>query len=289
MVQHHRFTRIDDLDVFYREAGDPQAPTLVLLHGFPTSSVMYRTLIDELADEFHLIAPDYPGFGLSSTPSPKDWDYTFDHLADVVGKFLETLGADRYAIFVHDYGAPVGFRLAERHPERITGIVSQNGNAYDDGLTPFWDPLRRWWAGAATAEDAQALAGLTTREGTHWQYTHGVPAADLPLVDPNLEVLDQALLDRPGNADIQLALFADYGVNPGRYAGWQEYLRTYQPPLLAAWGRHDEIFGPDGARAFAADVKEAQIHLLEAGHFPLTTRLAETADLVRRFLKGLDR
>lgn len=287
MTQSHRTARIDGLDVFYREAGDPQAPTLVLLHGFPTSSVMYRTLIDELSDEFHLIAPDYPGFGHSSAPSPEEWEYTFDHVTDVVEALLESLAVRHYALFVHDYGAPVGFRLAERHPERITGIVSQNGNAYDEGLTPFWEPLRRWWAGEATETDAQALAGLTTREGTHWQYTHGVPESDLPLVDPSLEALDQAFLDRQGNAEIQRALFADYGVNPGRYAGWQEYLRTQRPPVLAAWGRHDEIFGPDGARAFARDVENVQVELLDAGHFPLTTRLAESAGLVRRFLRGL--
>lgn len=287
MVQSHRAVRLDGVDVFYREAGDPSAPTLVLLHGFPTSSVMYRTLIDELADEFHLVAPDYPGFGLSSAPPADRWEYTFDHLADVVDGLLDAIGVRRFALFVHDYGAPVGFRLAVARPERVTGIVSQNGNAYDEGLTPFWDPLRRWWAGAATADDEQALAGLTAREGTHWQYTHGVPAEDLPLVDPSLETLDQALLDRPGNADVQRALLADYGVNPGRYAAWQEYLRTYQPPVLAAWGRHDEIFGADGARAFARDVKEAEIRLLDAGHFPLTTRLAESAELVRGFLRRL--
>jgi len=287
VVQSHRTAHIDGLDLFYREAGDPQAPSLVLLHGFPTSSLMYRTLIDELSDEFHLVAPDYPGFGHSSAPDPQDWDYTFDRLADVVDALLDTLAVHHYALFVHDYGAPVGFRLAERHPERVTGIVSQNGNAYDVGLTPFWDPLRRWWDGTATAADERALAGLTTREGTHWQYTHGVPTDDLPLVDPGLETLDQALLDRPGIGDVQRALLADYGVNPDRYAGWQEYLRTHQPPVLAAWGRHDEIFGPDGARAFLRDVTDAQVHLLDAGHFPLTTRLAETAGLVRGFLRGL--
>lgn len=287
MTQWHRTAHVGGLDLFYREAGDRQAPTLLLLHGFPTSSVMYRTLIDELSDEFHLIAPDYPGFGHSSAPAAHEWDYTFDHLADVVEELLEALGIRRYALFIHDYGAPVGFRLAERHPEHITGIVSQNGNAYDDGLTPFWEPLRRWWAGTATAADGLALASLTTREGTHWQYTHGVRAEDRALVDPSLEALDQALLDRPGNGDIQRALFADYGVNLRRYAGWQEYLRTHQPPVLAAWGRNDEIFGPDGARAFLSDVKDAQVRLLDAGHFPLTTRLAETAGLVRPFLRSL--
>ncbi|MEU5878570.1 alpha/beta hydrolase [Spirillospora sp. NPDC047279] len=282
MTLRHRFARIDGLEVFYREAGTPSAPTLVLLHGFPTSSIAYRTLIEELADEFHLIAPDYPGFGLSSAPA--DFEYSFDRLADVVDALLDSLGLTRYAIYVHDYGAPVGFRLALRHPERITGIVTQNGNAYDEGLTPFWAPIRAYWADPSPA-NGDALRGMLTSEGTHWQYTHGVP--DTSLVDPALEVHDQALLDRPGNQDIQMSLFLDYGTNPGLYASWQEYLRTHQPPLLAAWGRNDEIFGPDGARAFARDLKDAQIHLLDTGHFPLTTHLEESATLIRAFLRGL--
>ncbi|MFD1930470.1 MULTISPECIES: alpha/beta fold hydrolase [Nonomuraea] len=284
MTIRHHTVRIDGLDVFYREAGDPAAPALVLLHGFPTSSVAYRDLIKELAGDFHLIAPDYPGFGHSSAPSAAEWDYTFDHLADIVDQLLDTLGLTTYAIYVHDYGAPVGFRLALRHPERITGIVTQNGNAYEEGLTPFWDPIRAYWADPSAA-NADALRGLLTREATHWQYTHGVP--DAALVDPDNEALDQALLDRPGNQEIQLALFLDYGGNLPRYPDWQEYLRTHQPPLLAVWGRNDEIFGPDGARAYARDLKDARVHLLDAGHFPLTTRLKQSAALIRDFLRGL--
>ncbi|MBB5076131.1 alpha/beta fold hydrolase [Nonomuraea endophytica] len=275
---------IEGLNVFYREAGDPSAPTLVLLHGFPTSSIAYQELIAELAGEFHLIAPDYPGFGHSSAPAADTWDYTFDHLADVVDQLLDSIGVRKYAIYVHDYGAPVGFRLALRHPERITGIVSQNGNAYDEGLTPFWDQLRAYWADPSQ-ENGDALRALLTPEATQWQYTHGVP--DTSLVNPDRAAFDQALLDRPGNQEIQLALFLDYGVNPGRYPAWQEYLRTHQPPLLAVWGRGDEIFGPDGARAYARDVKEARVHLLDAGHFPLTTRLSQSAALIRDFLHGL--
>ncbi|GAA2664596.1 alpha/beta hydrolase [Nonomuraea recticatena] len=284
MTVRHHTVEIDGLNVFYREAGDPSAPTLVLLHGFPTSSIAYRELMEELSDEFHLLAPDYPGFGHSSAPAADEWDYTFDHLADVVDRLLETLGLTSYALHIHDYGAPVGFRLALRHPERITGIVTQNGNAYDEGLTPFWEPIRAYWADPSQA-NGDALRGLLTREATHWQYTHGVP--DTSLVNPDNEAFDQALLDRPGNQEIQLALFLDYGVNPGHYPAWQDYLRTQQPPLLAVWGRNDEIFGPDGARAYARDVKQARIHLLDAGHFPLTTRLKQSAALIRDFLRGL--
>ncbi|WP_067812564.1 alpha/beta fold hydrolase [Actinomadura kijaniata] len=280
----HRTVRVNGLDVFYREAGDPSAPTLVLLHGFPTSSVAYRTLMEDLADEFHLVAPDYPGFGLSSAPAAHEWEYTFDRLADVVDALLDELGVTRYAVYVHDYGAPVGFRLALRHPERITGIVTQNGNAYEEGLTPFWKPIRDYWADPSK-ENGDALRGLLTRDATHWQYTHGVP--DASLVDPALELHDQALLDRPGNQEIQLALFLDYGTNPPQYSRWQEYLRAHRPPLLAVWGRNDEIFGPDGARAFARDLPDARIHLLDAGHFPLTTRLRQSAGLIRDFLRGL--
>ncbi|MGW5687851.1 alpha/beta fold hydrolase [Nonomuraea sp. NPDC003754] len=284
MTIAYRTAVIDGLDVFYREAGDPSAPTLVLLHGFPTSSIAYQELIAELADEFHLVAPDYPGYGHSSAPSAQDWEYTFDHLADVVDRLLDSIGVTRYAVYVHDYGAPVGFRLAVRHPERITGIVTQNGNAYEEGLTPFWEPIRAYWA-EPSKENGDALRGLLTRDATHWQYTHGVP--DTSLVNPDKEAFDQALLDRPGNQEIQLALFLDYGTNPPRYQEWQDYLRTHQPPLLAVWGRNDEIFGPDGARAFARDLKQARIHLLDAGHFPLTTELEQSAALIRDFLRSL--
>ncbi|MFF2014094.1 alpha/beta fold hydrolase [Streptomyces sp. NPDC058195] len=282
-VRHHT-VRIDGLDVFYREAGDPAAPTLVLLHGFPTSSVIYRDLLADLSGEFHLIAPDYPGFGLSSAPPADEWDYTFDHLADTVDALLEKLDITRYALHVHDYGAPVGFRLALRHPERITGIVTQNGNAYEDGLTPFWKTIRTYWADPS-AGNRDALRGMFAAEATRWQYTHGVP--DTTLVDPSQALHDQALLDRPGNDEIQLDLFLDYGTNPPRYAAWQQYLRTHRPPLLAVWGRGDEIFGPDGARAFARDLPDARIHLLDAGHFPFTTRRERSTALIRDFLRGL--
>ncbi|MER6574245.1 alpha/beta hydrolase [Nonomuraea sp. NPDC001023] len=284
MTVRYRTAVVDGLDVFYREAGDPSAPTLVLLHGFPTSSVAYQELIADLADEFHLIAPDYPGFGHSSAPAADEWEYSFDHLADVVDTLLDTLGVTRYALYVHDYGAPVGFRLAVRHPERVTGIVTQNGNAYEEGLTPFWEPLRKAWADPSE-ENTSALLGLLTPEATHWQYTHGVP--DAAMVNPDKAALDQARLDRPGNHAVQLALFVDYGRNPGLYPQWQEYLRTHQTPVLAVWGRHDEIFGPDGALAFDRDTKRAQIQLLDAGHFALETRGPQIAALVRDFLRRL--
>ncbi|WP_327088696.1 alpha/beta fold hydrolase [Nonomuraea sp. NBC_01738] len=285
MSIYYRTATVEGLDVFYREAGDPSAPTLVLLHGFPTSSIAYQELIAELVGEFHLIAPDYPGFGQSSAPSVAEFDYTFDRLADVVDGLLEQKGVRRYALYVHDYGAPVGFRLATRHPERITGIISQNGNAYAEGLTPFWEPIRAYWADPSQA-NGDALRGLLTRDATHWQYTHGVP--DTSLVNPDKELADQALLDRPGNQEIQLALFLDYGTNPGLYPSWQDYLREHQPPLLAAWGRNDEIFGRDGVPGFARDVRNAQVELLDTGHFPLTTHLAESTKLIRQFLRGLD-
>ena len=282
----HRTATVDGLDIFYREAGDPTAPTLLLLHGFPTSSTAYKGLMRELGGEFHLIAPDYPGFGRSSAPKADEWEYTFDRIAEVVEELLDRLEVTRYALYVHDYGAPVGFRLALRHPERITGIVSQNGNAYDEGFTPFWDVIRAYWADRSEAK-AAPLRGLLTPEATTWQYTHGV--ADPSLVDPDLAALDQALLDRPGNAEVQLALFADYGRNPALYPAWQAYLREHRPPVLAAWGRHDEIFGPDGAAAFTRDQPDARVHLLDAGHFPLTTHLAESAALITGFLRGLPR
>ncbi|MGW0482906.1 alpha/beta fold hydrolase [Nonomuraea sp. NPDC003214] len=283
MTIRYRTAVVDGLDVFYREAGDPSAPTLVLLHGFPTSSVAYHELIAELADEFHLIAPDYPGFGHSSAPAVDEFTYTFDHLTDVVDALLDSLGLRSYALYVHDYGAPVGFRLALRHPERIAGIVTQNGNAYEEGLTPFWEPFKKVWADPSA--DVAPLLGLLTPEATRWQYAHGV--SDLSLVNPDKAALDQARLDRPGNHEIQLALFRDYGTNPGLYPLWQEYLREHRPPLLAVWGRNDEIFGPDGARAFARDLPDARIHLLDAGHFPLETRGRQIAGLVRDFLRTL--
>nr|WP_155884723.1 alpha/beta hydrolase [Actinomadura flavalba] len=257
-----------------------------MLHGFPTSSVVYGPLIGALRDDVHLIAPDLPGFGHTDAPAADAWDYTFDHLTDVVDALLERLGVTRYALHVHDYGAPVGFRLALRHPERVTGIVSQNGNAYEEGLTPFWEPIRTYWADPSPANTA-ALGTVIDRDAVHWQYTHGVP--DVERVDPSYELHDHALLTRPGNAGVQLALLLDYRTNPPLYPVWQEYLRTHRPPVLAVWGANDNIFAAAGAEAFARDVPDAQVHLLDAGHFPFVTHAAESADLIRAFLRALPR
>ncbi|MFD3332270.1 alpha/beta fold hydrolase [Streptomyces sp. NPDC058700] len=277
-----RTVTVDGLDVFYREAGDPANPTLVLLHGFPSSSHMYRGLIAELADTYHLIAPDHIGFGASAAPAVDDFTYSFDRLTEITLELLDRIGADRFALYVHDYGAPVGLRIASRHPERVTAIVSQSGNAYREGFTPFWDVLFAHARDRAANE--AAVRDLLTAEATRWQYTHGVPADRLDRIAPETWTLDQAGLDRPGNKEIQLQLFWDYQFNLDGYPVFQEYFRTHRPPLLAVWGRGDEIFGPAGAEAFARDLPDAEIHLLDAGHFALETHGEEIAALVRDFL-----
>ncbi|GAA3929071.1 alpha/beta fold hydrolase [Streptomyces gulbargensis] len=277
-----RTTTVDGLDVFYREAGDRGNPTLVLLHGFPSSSHMYRGLMAELADSYHLIAPDHIGFGASAAPAVEDFDYSFERLTAITLGLLDQLGIDRFALYVQDYGAPIGLRIASRHPERITAIVTQSGNAYLEGFTPFWDVLFAHAKDRTTHE--AAVRELLTAEATRWQYTHGVPADRLDRVGPETWTLDQAGLDRPGNKEIQLQLFWDYQFNLDGYPAFQEYFRTHRPPLLAAWGRGDEIFGPAGAEAFARDLPDAEIHLLDAGHFALETHGEEIAALVRDFL-----
>ncbi|MFF9852607.1 alpha/beta fold hydrolase [Streptomyces litmocidini] len=277
-----RTTTVDGLDVFYREAGDPANPTLVLLHGFPSSSHMYRGLIADLADEYHLIAPDHIGFGASAAPAVEDFEYSFEKLTEITLGLLDRLGVERFALYLQDYGAPIGLRIASRHPERVTALVSQSGNAYTEGFTPFWDVL------FAHAEDRAAneadVRELLTAGATRWQYTHGVPADRLDRISPETWTLDQAGLDRPGNKEIQLQLFWDYQFNLDGYPAFQEYFRTHRPPLLAVWGRGDEIFGPAGAEAFARDLPDAEIHLLDAGHFALETHGEEIAGLVRDFL-----
>jgi pimeloyl-ACP methyl ester carboxylesterase len=277
-----RTATVDGLDVFYREAGDRADPTLVLLHGFPTSSHMYRGLMAELADSYHLIAPDHIGFGASAAPAAEDFDYSFERLTAITLGLLDQLGLDRFALYIQDYGAPIGLRIASRHPERITAVVTQSGNAYLEGFTPFWDVLFAHAKDRATHE--AAVRELLTAEATRWQYTHGVPADRLDRVGPETWTLDQAGLDRPGNKEIQLQLFWDYQFNLDGYPAFQEYFRTHRPPLLAAWGRGDEIFGPAGAEAFARDLPDAEIHLLDAGHFALETHGEEIAALVRDFL-----
>ncbi|MBT2492100.1 alpha/beta hydrolase [Streptomyces sp. ISL-96] len=283
-TRHHTIG-LDGLDVFYREAGDPSRPTLVLLHGFPSSSHMYRGLIAELADEFHLIAPDHIGFGRSAAPDVSEFTYSFEKLTEVTLALLDKLGVDRFALYIHDYGAPIGLRIASRNPERVTAIVTQSGNAYMEGFTPFWDVL---FAHAADRDAHEpAVRELLTAAATRWQYEHGVPADRLDRIGPETWTLDQAGLDRPGNKEIQLQLFWDYQFNLGGYPAFQEYFRTHRPPTLVAWGRGDEIFGPAGAEAFARDLSDARIHLLDAGHFALETHGEEIAALVRDFLRGV--
>ena len=278
----YRTVTVQGLEVFYREAGNPSRPTLVLLHGFPASSFMYRELIGALADRFHLVAPDHVGFGRSAMPSIDEFDYTFERLSEITLAFLDELGLDRFALYVQDYGAPIGLRIASRHPDRVTALISQNGNAYVDGFTPFWDGLFAYAGDGVT--NAEAARASMDPDGTRWVYTHGVPAERRERLAPDAWVVDQAALDRPGNREIQLALFRDYPSNIDEYPAFQEYFRTHRPPALVAWGEHDEIFGPDGARAYARDLPNAEIHLLDAGHYALETSGDEIAAMVRGFL-----
>jgi pimeloyl-ACP methyl ester carboxylesterase len=279
----HRTVKVGDLDIFYREAGPKGAPTILLLHGFPTSSQMFRNLIPALADEYRVIAPDYPGYGHSSMPSRDQFAYTFDNLAKVIDEFTEAVGLTSYALYVQDYGAPVGYRLAVRYPERITAIVVQNGNAYDEGLdNDFWKPLKAYWREPDSQEKRDALRGMLTYEATRWQYTDGVKAPEL--VSPDGPAHDQFLLDREGNDEIQLDLFLSYGSNPPLYPRWQEYFRKHQPPVLIAWGKNDQIFPPAGAEPYKRDLKTLEYHLLDAGHFALETEGDTIARLMREFL-----
>jgi pimeloyl-ACP methyl ester carboxylesterase len=278
----HRTVKVGDLDIFYREAGPKDAPAVLLLHGFPTSSQMFRNLIPVLADEFHLFAPDYPGFGHSSMPPREKFAYTFDNLARVVDEFIAAIGLSKYALYVQDYGAPVGYRLATKHPERVTAIVVQNGNAYDEGLdNDFWKPLKAYWQEPENKAKRDALRQFFIYDATRWQYTHGVPNPES--VSPDGPAHDQFLLDRQGNDEIQLDLFLSYGSNPTRYPEWQEYFRKHQPPVLVAWGRHDQIFPPAGAEPYKRDLKTIEFHLLDAGHFALESAGDTIAGLMRDF------
>jgi pimeloyl-ACP methyl ester carboxylesterase len=272
----YRTASVEGLNVFYREAGDTKAPTVLLLHGFPTSSHMYRELIPALADRYHIVAPDLPGFGYSDAPARDAFAYTFDHLTEVIDRFTEVTGLDRYAIYVFDYGAPVGFRLALRHPERVTAVISQNGNAYLEGLSEGWNPIQAYWK-HPSMENRAALRALLKPESTQ-----GVARAER--LSPDAWTLDSALLARAGNDEIQLDLFGDYQSNVALYPKFQEYFRTRRPPLLAAWGRNDPFFLPAGAQAFRRDIPDAEIHLLDAGHFALESHAAEIAALIRDFL-----
>jgi pimeloyl-ACP methyl ester carboxylesterase len=277
----YRTQAVDGLDIFYREAGDPAAPTLLLLHGFPTSSHMFRNLLPLLAARYHVVAPDLPGFGFSAAPDPATFAYTFDRLAEVIERFTEALGLDRFALYIFDYGAPIGLRLALRHPERITAIVSQNGNAYEEGLSGGWNPIQRYWSDPSKA-NREALRAFLSPEATEGQYRHGV--SDPERLAPEAWTLDAALLQRPGNEEIQLNLFLDYRSNVALYPAFQAYIREHRPPILAVWGRNDPFFLPAGADAFRRDNPDAEVHLLDAGHFALETHAPEIARRVSEFL-----
>ncbi len=300
----YRSVTIEDIDIFYREAGNPDRPTILLLHGFPTSSHMFRDLIPALADEFHLVAPDYPGYGFSSMPAVDEFDYSFDNVARLVGKFIDEIGLDRYSLYLMDYGAPVGFRIAAARPDRVDSLIIQNGNAYIEGIdNDFWEPIREfwkdrdavnqgldnpWWQNVKAAyqqpemSNEDALRFLLTLGATKWQYTNGVP--DVEAVSPDTWGHVQPLLDRDGNQEIQLQMFYSYGTNPPLYPEWQQYLRDHQPPTLIVWGKNDEIFPAAGAAPYKRDLDDLEYHLIDTGHFALETHGREIADLMRDFL-----
>jgi pimeloyl-ACP methyl ester carboxylesterase len=271
----------EGLNVFYREAGPRDAPVVLLLHGFPTSSHMFRNLIPALADRYRVIAPDYPGFGQSDMPDRDKFAYTFDNLAKIVDGLLDQLGVTSFTMYVMDYGAPVGWRLALKRPERVTGLIVQNGNAYEEGLTDFWGPIRAYWVDNSEAH-RKALSSLLTLEATKFQYTDGV--SDVSRVSPDNWVHDQALLDRPGNADIQLDLFYDYRTNLPLYPKVQAFLRERRPPAIVVWGKNDKIFPAEGAHPYKRDLPEVEFHLLDTGHFALEDKFDEMVPLIRAFL-----
>lgn len=273
----YRTADVDGFEVFYREAGSPTSPKLLLLHGFPSASHMFRDLIPLLAERFHIIAPDLPGFGQSAMPPRSAFTYSFDNLAAVIDRFTEVVQFDRFIVYVFDYGAPTGFRIAARHPERIAGIISQNGNAYVEGLSDGWNPVRAYW-NDPSEENRQALRALLAPEATKWQYTHGV--ADESSVSPDGIALDNHYLARPGADEIQLDLFGDYQSNVALYPTFQAYFRTYRPPFLAIWGRNDPFFLPPGAEAFRRDIPDADVRFLDTGHFALETHAAEIAHAI---------
>jgi pimeloyl-ACP methyl ester carboxylesterase len=277
----YRNADVDGFKVFYREAGNPGAPKLLLLHGFPSASHMFRDLIPALADRFHIVAPDLPGFGPSDMPSRDTFAYTFDNIANVIDRFTEVIGLDRFAVYVFDYGAPTGFRLAVKHPERITAIISQNGNAYEEGLSEGWNPIRAYWQDQSKA-NREALRAFLKPETTIWQYTHGVH--DTASVSPDGYSLDNLYLTRPGADEVQLDLFGDYRNNVALYPAFQQYFRTHQPPFLAVWGKNDPFFLPPGAEAFKRDMPAAVVRFFDTGHFALETHAQEIAAAITEFL-----
>ncbi len=276
-----RYAQVDGVKVFYRQAGNPNAPTVLLLHGFPTSSFMYRNLIPMLAHRYHVIAPDMPGFGLTEVPEKVKYTYTFDQLAKTMDRFTDVLGLKRYAMQVFDYGAPVGWRLAVARPERVTALISQNGNAYEEGLAEGWIPIQKYWKDPSAA-NRDAVRQFVTPEAIRWQYTYGVK--ELSRVAPDTYLLDAALTARPGNVEIQLDLFLDYATNVARYPEFQAYFRKHRPPLLAVWGKNDPFFLNAGAEAFRRDLPNAEIHFFDTGHFALETHVGEIGPVIRDFL-----
>lgn len=278
---HYRTANVDGFNVFYREAGPADAPKLLLLHGFPSSSHMFRDLIPLLADRFHIVGPDLPGFGLSDMPTRETFGYTFDHLADVIDRFTEVVGFDTFAVYVFDYGAPTGFRIAARHPERITAIISQNGNAYEEGLSEGWNPIRAYWQDPSPA-NREVLRDMLKPETTRWQYVHGV--SDESRVSPDGIALDNHYLARPGADEIQLDLFGDYKNNVAMYPAFQAYFRTHKPRFLAVWGKNDPFFLPPGAEAFKRDIPDAEVRFFDTGHFALETHAPEIAKVIGDFL-----
>jgi pimeloyl-ACP methyl ester carboxylesterase len=279
----YRTADVDGFTMFYREAGPADAPTLVLLHGFPSASHQFRELIPLLADRFHVVAPDLPGFGKSDMPARDDFTYTFDHLADVTDRWTEVLGLGRFALYVFDYGAPVGFRIAARHPERIAAIITQNGNAYEEGLSDGWNPIRAYWKEPSQA-NRDAIRMLLDPQTTIWQYTHGVP--DTARVGPDGYGLDNYYLARAGADEIQLDLFLDYASNVAMYPEFHEYFRASRPPLLAVWGKNDPFFLPAGAEAFKRDIPDASVRFFDTGHFALETHAGQIAAAIREFLRS---
>lgn len=279
----YRTVEVDDVKIFYRVAGSPDAPALLLLHGFPSAGHMFRDLIPLLADRLHLVAPDLPGFGQSDMPSRDEFSYKFDNLAKVIDRFTEVVGLQRFAIYIFDYGAPVGLRIAAKHPERITAIISQNGNAYEEGLSEGWNPIQAYWR-EPTEANRDALRSFLAPEATRWQYTHGV--ADPSLVSPDGRSLDDHYLARPGAHEVQLDLFLDYASNVVLYPAFQAYFRNYRPPFLAVWGKNDPFFLPAGAEAFKRDVPDAEVRFFDTGHFALETHSAEIAAVIRGFLRA---
>ena len=278
---HYRYATIDGVKVFYREAGPADGPVVLLLHGFPTSSHMFRNLIPALADRYRVIAPDYPGFGQSDAPDHTRFAYTFQHYADIVDALMGQLKADRYAMYVMDYGAPVGYRLALKHPERVSGFIVQNGNAYEEGLREFWNPIKAYWADGSQ-KNREALYNLVTPEITRFQYTDGM--SDVSRISPDNWVIDQAGLDRPGNRDIQMDLFRDYGTNVPLYPRFQAMFRERKPPMLIVWGKNDKIFPEEGAHPYLRDVPDAELHILDSGHFAMEDRFDVIEPLIRDFL-----